>query len=147
MSKIWLHKSLLLPNAVKSIFQCTFNNNIPKFTYFPIFTNICLFHKNMLYCGRCARAQAEWSNDGMVKVTKVVKGLLQHFGCQDKNGIFLYPEEALFLLETVSHFIKYTLFSFTKRNSTNFDLSLLLITPLYITTSYYLYHFYFILLM
>lgn len=58
-----------------------------------------------MYFERCARAQAEWSNDGMVKITKVVKGLLQHFGFQDKNGIFLYPEESLFLLETVSNFI------------------------------------------
>ncbi|CAH1154653.1 unnamed protein product [Phaedon cochleariae] len=50
---------------------------------------------------RCARSRAEWCpNLNMAKVTKVVKGLLQNFGYQDKNGIFMYPEEMLFLLET-----------------------------------------------
>ncbi|KAJ8932426.1 hypothetical protein NQ314_014683 [Rhamnusium bicolor] len=49
---------------------------------------------------RCARSQAIWSPEtNLAKVTKVVK-TLNNFGYQDKNGIFLYPEETLFLMET-----------------------------------------------
>lgn len=52
---------------------------------------------------RCARIQADWlDGEEKAKVTRVVKGLLQNYGYQDKHGIFLYPEETLFLLETVS---------------------------------------------
>ncbi|XP_074040975.1 uncharacterized protein [Leptinotarsa decemlineata] len=50
---------------------------------------------------RCARAKAEWCPViSLSKVTKVVKGLLENFGFQDKRGIFMYPEEMLLLVES-----------------------------------------------
>ncbi|KAG5871429.1 hypothetical protein JTB14_036084 [Gonioctena quinquepunctata] len=50
---------------------------------------------------RCARAKAEWCPAiNLVRVTKVVKGLLENFGYQDKSGIFMYLEEMLVLVET-----------------------------------------------
>lgn len=39
----------------------------------------------------------------------MVKGLSQNFGYQDKEGIFLYVEELLFLLETVRQYIVHDL--------------------------------------
>lgn len=52
---------------------------------------------------RCGRAKAEWNPSlNLAKVNKVVKGLLEHFGYQDKSGIYMYPEEMLYLVETVS---------------------------------------------
>ncbi|XP_018565884.1 tRNA-splicing endonuclease subunit Sen54 isoform X2 [Anoplophora glabripennis] len=49
---------------------------------------------------RCARSLATWSSeDKLAKVTRTVKSL-NNFGYQDKNGTYLYPEEALFLMET-----------------------------------------------
>lgn len=48
------------------------------------------------------RAQSVWmQKEKLVKVTKVAKNIVNSFGFQDKNGIYLYPEEALFLMETV----------------------------------------------
>ncbi|CAH1100769.1 unnamed protein product [Psylliodes chrysocephalus] len=50
---------------------------------------------------RCGRAKAEWNPSlNLAKVNKVVKGLLEHFGYQDKSGIYMYPEEMLYLVET-----------------------------------------------
>ncbi|XP_049817465.1 tRNA-splicing endonuclease subunit Sen54 isoform X1 [Aethina tumida] len=50
---------------------------------------------------RCGRAQSVWmQEEKLVKVTKVAKNIVNSFGFQDKNGIYLYPEEALFLMET-----------------------------------------------
>ncbi|KAJ8946304.1 hypothetical protein NQ318_004193 [Aromia moschata] len=50
---------------------------------------------------RCARSKVEWSTDNqLATVTKTVKTLLHNFGYQDRNGIFLYPEETLYLMET-----------------------------------------------
>ncbi|CAG9865157.1 unnamed protein product [Phyllotreta striolata] len=47
------------------------------------------------------RAKAEWKPSlNLAVINKVVKGLLKHFGYQDKNGIYIYPEEMLFLVET-----------------------------------------------
>ncbi|CAG9830607.1 unnamed protein product [Diabrotica balteata] len=49
---------------------------------------------------RCARAKAEWiASLKLAKVEKVVKGLLETFGYQDKSGIYVYPEEMLYLVE------------------------------------------------
>ncbi|XP_060523244.1 uncharacterized protein LOC132700131 isoform X2 [Cylas formicarius] len=50
---------------------------------------------------RCARARATWLEDlGLARVGKLIKNLLKYFGHQNKDGVFLYPEEMLFLLET-----------------------------------------------
>ncbi|CAH0564943.1 unnamed protein product [Brassicogethes aeneus] len=50
---------------------------------------------------RYARSQAVWVKElSLGKVTKVARNLLNSFGFQDKSGIFLYPEEVLFLMET-----------------------------------------------
>ncbi|XP_057654547.1 tRNA-splicing endonuclease subunit Sen54-like [Diorhabda carinulata] len=50
---------------------------------------------------RCSRAQAEWDESlNLAKVNKVVKGLLENFGYQNKHGIYMYPEEMLYLVET-----------------------------------------------
>ncbi|KAK9883081.1 hypothetical protein WA026_001283 [Henosepilachna vigintioctopunctata] len=49
---------------------------------------------------RCARSKGIWIDDrNLCKITKLVGPLLKNFGFQDKRGIFLLPEEALFLLE------------------------------------------------
>ncbi|XP_028129450.1 uncharacterized protein LOC114325563 [Diabrotica virgifera virgifera] len=49
---------------------------------------------------RCARSKAEWiASLKLAKVEKVVKGLLETFGYQDKSGIYVYPEEMLYLVE------------------------------------------------
>ncbi|KAJ8923194.1 hypothetical protein NQ315_001748 [Exocentrus adspersus] len=49
---------------------------------------------------RCARSQAVWLPE--VKLAKLVKSVktINLFGYQDRTGSFLYPEEALFLMET-----------------------------------------------
>ncbi|XP_050311490.1 uncharacterized protein LOC126747050 [Anthonomus grandis grandis] len=50
---------------------------------------------------RCGRARGLWHPDsGKTKLDKVVKNIVKFFGVQDKTGIFLHPEEMLFLLET-----------------------------------------------
>jgi len=50
---------------------------------------------------RTGRALAMWLQDeNVARVTKVVKNLIKYFGFQNKSGIFLHPEEMLFLLET-----------------------------------------------
>ncbi|XP_030754283.1 uncharacterized protein LOC115881064 [Sitophilus oryzae] len=50
---------------------------------------------------RCNRASVIWLPEkNLGKVDKVVKNLLKFFGFQNRDGIFLYPEEVLFLLET-----------------------------------------------
>ena len=50
---------------------------------------------------RSNRAQAIWlPEECLGKVLKVVKNLIRFFGYQNKEGIFIYPEEILFLLET-----------------------------------------------
>ncbi|VEN37421.1 unnamed protein product [Callosobruchus maculatus] len=49
---------------------------------------------------RNARGQATWCPEKKVaKVSIVTKGLIQNFGCQNKNGIILLPEEMCFLVE------------------------------------------------
>ncbi|KAF7265796.1 hypothetical protein GWI33_020871 [Rhynchophorus ferrugineus] len=49
---------------------------------------------------RCNRAQVIWlAEEKKGKVVKIVKNLLKSFGYQNKEGIFLSPEEILFLLE------------------------------------------------
>lgn len=58
----------------------------------------CAFH----ICCRCNRSKCKWlQNKNLAQVEKVVGTLLQNFGFQNKDGIFLLPEETLFLLETV----------------------------------------------
>lgn len=50
---------------------------------------------------RSSRAKAIWLADkGVGKVTKIIKNLVKYFGYQNKEGLFLYPEEMLYLLET-----------------------------------------------
>ncbi|XP_045476740.1 uncharacterized protein LOC123682249 isoform X2 [Harmonia axyridis] len=49
---------------------------------------------------RCARSKGIWIEDkGLCKLTKVVGNILKNFGFQDKSGIYLLPEETLFLIE------------------------------------------------
>ncbi|KAL1489163.1 hypothetical protein ABEB36_014102 [Hypothenemus hampei] len=50
---------------------------------------------------RSRRAHCVWLQEkNLAQVTKVVKNLTKLFGFQNKDGLFLYPEEMLFLLET-----------------------------------------------
>ncbi|CAG9763132.1 unnamed protein product [Ceutorhynchus assimilis] len=50
---------------------------------------------------RSARAQAIWLNTkNMAQVTKITKNLVRNFGFQNKEGVFIWPEEMLFLLES-----------------------------------------------
>ena len=56
------------------------------------------FQRNLL-------STAEWLNDrGLARVTKKVGGDWQTFGFEENGNTFLYPEEALFLLEIVITF-------------------------------------------
>ncbi|XP_044759640.1 uncharacterized protein LOC123317270 [Coccinella septempunctata] len=49
---------------------------------------------------RCARSKGIWLEDvALCRVTKVVGNILKNFGFQDKSGIYLLPEETLFLVE------------------------------------------------
>lgn len=65
------------------------------FTYLKVFLNATYY--------RCTRAQAEWHQEKhLAKVIKVIKGLVHSYGFQDKTGIYLYPEEMLYLVESVS---------------------------------------------
>ncbi|XP_066250065.1 tRNA-splicing endonuclease subunit Sen54 [Euwallacea similis] len=49
---------------------------------------------------RSSRILSTWIHTKNIShVIKVTKNLLKHFGFQNKDGIFLYPEEMLFLLE------------------------------------------------
>ncbi|XP_066140688.1 tRNA-splicing endonuclease subunit Sen54 [Euwallacea fornicatus] len=49
---------------------------------------------------RSSRVLSTWIHTkNIAHVVKVTKNLLKYFGFQNKDGIFLYPEEMLFLLE------------------------------------------------
>ena len=47
---------------------------------------------------------AEWLHDnGLARVTKKVGGDWSTYGYEENGSIFIYPEEALFLLENVNY--------------------------------------------
>ncbi|KAF5306772.1 hypothetical protein FQA39_LY00002 [Lamprigera yunnana] len=51
---------------------------------------------------RCGRAVAHWlSENCLAKVVKV-SGIVNNYGFANKSGKYLHPEEAMFLIETVS---------------------------------------------
>ncbi|GJQ79992.1 hypothetical protein Trydic_g9466 [Trypoxylus dichotomus] len=63
--------------------------------------NIQLFKKTLDFPRvdrRCGRSLAVWLEDK--HLANVIKKHYQNYGFQDKTGTYLYPEEALFLLET-----------------------------------------------
>lgn len=59
---------------------------------------------------RSARNEGIWmENSALCKITKTVCNILENFGFQDKTGIYLLPEETLFLIEEV-YLIKSTFY-------------------------------------
>ena len=62
-------------------------------------TKLCCLHRNLITI-------AEWCSDsGLAQVAYPLGGGWDSFGFSKKNsgGLYLYPEEALFLLETVKN--------------------------------------------